>query len=112
MNAAEYGKALAMLEAVAGAEIIGYVDAKRSSCDRNGNWVLTSRGGIELATVNAADGVCVVHALPNLASKASRAKVLTTRVQCDCGQPKVLPGRVKSGAFYGCGHCKRVAFVE
>ena len=34
-----------------------------------------------------------------------------TRVMCQCGAPKTLPGRVQSGAHYVCRQCTRTVFV-
>lgn len=105
----DYRQALKLLSSVAGAGVCEKVDPKRSALSR-GSWAMTSRSGTLLAEVNIHAGTVLIHALPTL--NAMRvARVLTTRVVCECGHPKVLQGVPRSGDSYTCGNCETQVFV-
>lgn len=106
---AEFERAVALLSSVAGAQVAEKVS--RSGCKvERGMWSLTSRHGTLIAEVNIHQATVLVHALPALSVRT--AKVLTTRVQCTCGHPKILQGIPKHGDSYECAQCKSHVFIE
>jgi hypothetical protein len=105
----EYRRAVSLLASVAGPSAAEKVDPGRSSLSR-GMWAMASRSGRLLAEVNIHAGTVLIHALPTL-SAMRVARVLTTRVVCECGQPKVLQGAPRSGDSYECPGCATQVFI-
>lgn len=105
-----FDEALTFLTHVAGEEIAHMVSRGKSTRVK-GVWQFKSVGGVVLADVDTFNHVASVHAMPDLRG-ATTAQVQTTRVICQCGQPKVLLGRAPSGTHYRCSQCKRVVFVR
>jgi hypothetical protein len=113
MNAADYARALAMLESIAGVDVIKLISPERSTC-LGKSWTLRTRGNLEVAICDLSSGLCECFLLPGHVSAGTItiATVQLVRVLCGkCRWPKVLRWPVSSGDSYTCSDCRTQNFV-